>query len=227
MWCRSRRKTSSCARRRRTARPRAGRPTCPRSSSTTRRSPPHSRNGPSGAWARRPAAPPPARRGGRVAGAAPRTPDDSGENAAGNLIADSQLAATDDEAGAVAAFMNPGGVRSDFPAGAVSYGAAFTVQPFGNTLTTMTLTGAQVLELLGEQWCGQTTPRVLLPSSTVSYAYSAAAAAAATGQPCGNVPNPVSDVRIGGVPLDPATPYRITVNSFLAGGGDLFGVLPS
>jgi len=92
-----------------------------------------------------------------------RTPDDSGENAAGNLIADSQLSATDDEAGAVAAFMNPGGVRSDFPAGAVSYGAAFTVQPFGNTLTTMTLTGAQVLELLAQQWCGQTTPRILLP----------------------------------------------------------------
>ena len=164
---------------------------------------------------------------GRLGAAAGRTPDDSGENAAGNLIADSQLAATDDEAGAVAAFMNPGGVRSDFPAGAVSYGAAFTVQPFGNTLTTMTLTGAQVLELLAEQWCGQTAPRILLPSSTVAYAYSAAAAAAATGQPCGSVPNPVSDVRIGGLPLDPAAPYRITVNSFLAGGGDLFGVLRS
>ena len=117
-----------------------------------------------------------------------RTPDDSGENAAGNLIADSQLAATDDEAGANAAFMNPGGVRFNFPAGAVSYGAAFTVQPFGNTLTTMTLTGAQVLELLAEQWCGQNRPRILLPSSTVAYAYSAAAAAAATGQPCGSVP---------------------------------------
>jgi 5'-nucleotidase len=37
----------------------------------------------------------------------------------------------------------------------------------------------------------------------------------------------VSDVRIGGLPLDPAAPYRITVNSFLAGGGDLFGVLRS
>jgi 5'-nucleotidase len=162
---------------------------------------------------------------GRLSGPATRTPDDSGEHAAGNLIADSQLAATDNEAGAVAAFMNTGGVRSDFPAGDVSYGAAFTVQPFGNTLTTMTLTGAQVLEMLKQQWCGQTAPRVLLPSSTVAYSYSAAAAAAATGQPCAGAANPVTALTIGGQPVDPAAPYRITVNSFLAGGGDLFTIL--
>jgi 5'-nucleotidase len=162
---------------------------------------------------------------GRLAAPATRSQDDSGESPAGNLIADSQLAATDNEAGAVAAFMNPGGVRSDFPGGDVSYGAAFTVQPFGNTLTTMTLPGAQVLEMLKEQWCGQTAPRILLPSAGVAYSYSAAAAAAATGQPCAGAVNPVTALTIGGQPVDPAASYRITVNSFLAGGGDLFGVL--
>jgi 5'-nucleotidase len=162
---------------------------------------------------------------GRLAVPATRTIDDSGENAAGNLIADSQLAASAGPAGAVAAFMNPGGVRADFPGGEVSYGAAFTVQPFGNTLTTLTLTGAQLLEVLKQQWCGQTSPRILLPSSTVSYSFSAAAAAATTGQPCAGAVNPVSGLTIGGTPVDPAQSYRITVNSFLAGGGDLFTVL--
>src|SRR5918994_1407733 len=67
----------------------------------------------------------------------------SGESEAGNLIADSQLAATDDEQGAVAAFMNPGGVRADFPFnapdGALTYKNIFEVQPFGNNLTTLTV----------------------------------------------------------------------------------------
>ena len=207
--CRPRPTTSSCARPRRTARRSAGRLTSAR-------------------WSARYqtlAAPLAERPVGRLTGPATRTPDDSGEHAAGNLIADSQLAATDNEAGAVAAFMNTGGVRSDFPAGDGPYGAAFTVQPFGNTLTTMTLTGAQVLEMLKQQWCGQTAPRVLLPSSTVAYSYSAAAAAAATGQPCAGAANPVTALTIGGQPVDPAAPYRITVNSFLAGGGDLFTIL--
>jgi len=67
-----------------------------------------------------------------------------GESALGNLIADAQLAATDDEAGAVAALMNPGGVRADLDAGPVTYEEAFTVQPFANNLVTMDLTGAQL-----------------------------------------------------------------------------------
>ncbi|HJV04297.1 MAG TPA: 5'-nucleotidase C-terminal domain-containing protein, partial [Actinomycetota bacterium] len=50
---------------------------------------------------------------GRISADITRTADDSGEHAAGNLIADAQLAETTG-AGAVAAFMNPGGVRADF-----------------------------------------------------------------------------------------------------------------
>jgi 5'-nucleotidase len=162
---------------------------------------------------------------GHLSGPATRATDDSGENQAGNLIADSQLAATAGPAGAVAAFMNPGGVRTDFPGGEVTYSAAFQVQPFGNTLVTLTLTGTQVLDLLKQQWCGQTGARVLLPSGTVHYAYSASVAAQITGQPCEGAPNPVSGLTIAGQPVDPAAAYRITVNSFLADGGDNFTVL--
>ncbi len=150
--------------------------------------------------------------------------DDSGENAAGNLIADAQLAATTAQS-AVAAFMNPGGVRGSLAAGDVTYGEAFTVQPFGNSLVTLNLTGAQLLEVLKQQWCGQTAARVLLPSAGVHYTYDLSAAAALVNQPCAGAPNPVSGLTIGGVAVDPAATYRITVNSFLADGGDRFFAL--
>jgi 5'-nucleotidase len=179
---------------------------------------------------------------GRISADITRTPDDSGENAAGNLIADAQLAATSspETGSAVAAFMNPGGVRSDFVYaqsgsegdGVVTYGEAFTVQPFGNSLVTMTLTGAQILDMLKSQWCDQDFARVLLPSASVTYTYDPAVAASllpdsqgGARKPCAGAPNPVSDLRIGGTPVDPNASYRITVNSFLADGGDRFPVL--
>jgi 5'-nucleotidase len=172
---------------------------------------------------------------GRISADITRTTDDSLENAAGNLIADAQLAATSaaGTGAAVAAFMNPGGVRSDFTFaqsgtegdGNLTYGEAFTVQPFGNSLVTLTLTGAQLLEVLKQQWCTQDSPRVLLPSAGVHYTYSAAAAASLVGQPCEGAPNPVSGLTIGGTAVDPAASYRITVNSFLADGGDRFTIL--
>jgi 5'-nucleotidase len=172
---------------------------------------------------------------GRITADITRTTDDSLEQAAGNLIADAQLAATAaaETGSAVAAFMNPGGVRSDFTYaqsgsegdGNVTYGEAFTVQPFGNSLVTMTLTGAQLHEMLKSQWCGQDFPRVLLPSAGLDYTFDQSVAGALIGQPCGGAPNPVSNLTIGGTPVDPGTSYRITVNSFLADGGDRFPVL--
>jgi 5'-nucleotidase len=164
---------------------------------------------------------------GRVSADITRAPDDSGENAAGNLIADAQLAATSASGtgAAVAAFMNPGGVRADLAAGDVTFGEAFTVQPFGNSLVTLTLTGAQLLEVLKQQWCTQDAARVLLPSAGVHYTYSASAAAALVGQPCAGAANPVTGLTIGGAAVDPAASYRVTVNSFLADGGDKFTVL--
>jgi len=145
---------------------------------------------------------------GRISADITRTPDDSRENAAGNLIADAQLAATDDAGtgNAVAAFMNPGGVRADFTYaasrseadGEVTYGEAFTVQPFGNSLVTMTLTGAQLYEMLKQQWCGGPSGRVLLPSATVHYTWSQSVAASIATAPCAGAPNPASGLTIGG-----------------------------
>jgi 5'-nucleotidase len=146
------------------------------------------------------------------------------ESPLGNVIADAQLAATDDTAGAVAAFMNPGGIRADLNPGAttaadVTYGEAFTVQPFGNSLVTMDLTGAQIDTMLEQQWCTQAagTARILSVSAGFTYTWDGAVPQATCDK--------VSNIAVGGVAVDPAATYRVTVNSFLADGGDRFFVL--
>ena len=135
-------------------------------------------------------------------------------------IADAQWLATraPDRGGAAFALMNPGGVRSDLrcanaaPAPCtITYGEAFTMQPFGNSLTVLTLTGAQVKQMLEDQQRpGRTGPSFLIPSSSLTYRW---VAKAEHGQR-------VQDLRVAGVPLDVAADYRFTVNSFLADGGD-------
>ncbi|MGY2066770.1 bifunctional metallophosphatase/5'-nucleotidase [Blastococcus sp. SYSU DS0619] len=143
-----------------------------------------------------------------------------GESPLGNLIADAQLAATDDEAGAVAAFMNPGGVRADLlyassdageGDGVVTYGEAFEVQPFNNLLTTLDLTGEQLYALLDQQF---EVGRVLAPSASVRYEVAADGSSVVPGS-----------LTIGDEAVALEETYRITVNSFLAGGGDGFTVL--
>ncbi|PWW24813.1 5'-nucleotidase [Geodermatophilus normandii] len=156
---------------------------------------------------------------GTASGDITRAPAPSGESALGDLIADAQLADTADE-GAVAAFMNPGGVRADLLDGPITYEEAFTVQPFANNLVTLDLTGAQLDCLLEQQYV---VGRVLQPSSTVSYTVTPGAPAGTAADPCSG--QRVGDLAIGGDAVDPAATYRITVNSFLAGGGDGFSVL--
>lgn len=160
-----------------------------------------------------------------------RTTNAAGESPLGDVIADAQLDATNDPGfgEAVVAFMNPGGIRADLtyagsPAGEgdgnVTYGELFTVQPFGNSLVTMTLTGAQIDTLLEQQFvgCGQTDrDRILQVSEGFTYSWSLSA-------PACNKVDPVA-IMINGVPVDPAASYRVTVNSFLADGGDRFSVL--
>jgi 5'-nucleotidase len=169
---------------------------------------------------------------GKITAAISRSSNTAGESALGDVIADAQLAATASAAtgGAVIAMMNPGGIRADLPYnlasagfaydGAVTYGNAFTVQPFGNSLVTMTLTGAQIKTALETQFIGcngQTTERILQISNGFNYAYSAANACNAR----------VTSLTLNGLPVDPAASYRVTVNSFLADGGDGFVVLKS
>lgn len=167
---------------------------------------------------------------GAITATVTRTANAAGESLMGDLIADGQLAATA-PAGfgeAVIAFMNPGGIRADLPFAAagkndgdVTYGEAFTVQPFGNSLVTLTLTGAQIETLLEQQFTGcpnnQPFNRILQVSQGFTYVWDAA------GPACDKVA-PAS-IRLNGVVLDPAASYRVTVNSFLADGGDLFTVL--
>ncbi|NBD14270.1 bifunctional metallophosphatase/5'-nucleotidase [Corallococcus silvisoli] len=153
--------------------------------------------------------------------------DPTGQSTMGFVIADAQLEATRPAnlGGAQIAFMNPGGVRADLvrdPAnpsdlGAVTYGESFTVQPFGNSLVTLTLTGAQIERLLEQQWPNASTTRILHPSAGFTYAFSASA-------PPGSKVDPAS-IRLNGTTVDPAANYRVTVNSFLAPGGDGFSVL--
>ncbi|MFE7797313.1 bifunctional metallophosphatase/5'-nucleotidase [Nocardia sp. NPDC057440] len=159
-------------------------------------------------------------RAARVVGASAQTlahePAASGESPLGDVIADSMLAATSSTpAAAVAAFMNPGGVRADLKSGEITYGDIYTVQPFGNQVVTVTLTGSQVLRLLEQQWDNPGKPTVLSPAG-LTYTYVAAA-------PKGS--KVVADsIRIAGLPLNPVATYRITTNSFLAAGGDGFTV---
>ena len=154
---------------------------------------------------------------GRINGAFERTARTDGS--AGRLIADAQWLATKaaDRGAAEFALMNPGGVRSDLrceggaTACTVTYGQAFTMQPFGNNLMVMTLKGAQVKQLLEDQQRpGRTGPSFLAPSSSLTYRWNAKAA---YGQR-------VEDLRVGGQPLDLNRDVRFTVNSFLADGGD-------
>ncbi len=146
----------------------------------------------------------------------------TGESALGNLIADAQLAATDNEQNAVAAFMNPGGVRADLDAGSVTYAEAFTVQPFANNLVTLDLTGAQLYCLLEQQF---TVARVLYASSTVHYVVDTNGTTAPAGAPCSGTRVVRGSLTINGTPVTDTATYRVTVNNFLSGGGDGFSVL--
>jgi 5'-nucleotidase len=153
---------------------------------------------------------------GRIAAPFLRVINSDGESRLGQLIADAHLAATR-SAGATVAFVNPGGIRAPFAfEGDVTYSQVFDVYPFSNTLVTMTLTGAQLVELLEQQWQGE-YPRVLQVSSGLTYAWNANA-------PPGS--RIVRDsVMLDGRRLEPDVPYRVAVNSYIAAGGDRFTVL--
>jgi 5'-nucleotidase len=155
-----------------------------------------------------------------------RTASPAGESALGDVIADAQLAYTRAN-GAVIALMNPGGIRADFDAeasaggeanGQITYGEAFTVQPFNNLVVTQTLTGAQLDAVLEQQFAGQagqTTTKILQVSAGFTYTYSSSAA----------LGSKVSNLAVNGTPIDPAASYRVTTNDFLANGGDGFSTL--
>ncbi|GAA2880410.1 bifunctional metallophosphatase/5'-nucleotidase [Actinoplanes cyaneus] len=160
---------------------------------------------------------------GSISGDISRTNNAAGESPLGDVIADAQLAYTSGS-GAQIALMNPGGIRADLDAdqssggeayGQVTYGEAFTVQPFNNLVTTEPLTGAQLKSVLEQQfagYAGQTTTKILQVSAGFTYTWSASAALGSR----------VSNLALNGTPIDPAATYQVTINNFLASGGDGF-----
>ena len=158
-----------------------------------------------------------------------REQNDAGESALGGVLADAHLAATSspDPGGAVVAFMNPGGIRDNITFassgpevdGELTYGEAFAVHPFGNSMVTMTLTGAQIDTLLEQQFReeGAGYGNMLQPSAGFNYTWDAAA-------PTGSKVDATS-IRIDDAVVEPDGRYRVTVNSYLAGGGSGFSVL--
>jgi 5'-nucleotidase len=167
---------------------------------------------------------------GRIQGDLTRTASPRGESTLGDVIADSQLVATTppELGGARVAFMNPGGIRQDLRTadispggeapGEVTYGEAFTVQPFGNSLVTKTMTGEQIRRLLEQQFpgCGgQTVQRTLQVSSTLRYELDPAAATCTAR---------VGRIWVDGTELAAGDSLRVTMNNFLATGGDGFTV---
>jgi 5'-nucleotidase len=159
-----------------------------------------------------------------IAASLTRDESPAGETNIGNLVADAQLHATREPAhgGAVIALTNIGGIRAPLMkvgAGGVSYADVFAVQPFYNNLLTVTLTGQQILTALEQQWLNQPKPRPLQVSHTFKYTWDAT-------RPVGERVVPGS-VTINGAPLSPSAEYRVTINSFLAEGGDGFSVFKS
>jgi 5'-nucleotidase len=165
---------------------------------------------------------------GSITGDITRSNTPAGESPLGDVIADAQLARTTGD-GAQFALMNPGGIRADFDAegspggeaiGQVTYGEAFTVQPFNNLVVTQTLTGAQIKNVLEQQFAGsqgQTSTKILQVSAGLTYTWSASA-------PLGSK---ISNLALNGAAIDPAASYRVTMNDFLANGGDGFSVFTS
>jgi 5'-nucleotidase len=148
-------------------------------------------------------------------GAVRNAKEPNGDAALGNLIADSQLAyARKQGTAADIAFMNPGGIRADLVVEAgrpTTMSDLLAIQPFGNELVALTLTGQQLWEVLQRQLPkGRAAPRMLQPSWTLQYRWRTGV----DGMP------QLGDVLIDGKPLERTRDYRIVVNNFLSEGGD-------
>lgn len=162
---------------------------------------------------------------GKLAASLTREESPAGESVLGDVVADAQYELTKaaDKGGAVFAVTNPGGLRTDLlkkdDEGKVTYGDIFAAQPFGNNLVTLSLTGAQIDTMLEQQWIKQPKPRILQVSKGFSYTWDAS-------KPEGERVD-IASITIDGKPIAPDASYRVTVNNFLADGGDGFKVMKS
>jgi 5'-nucleotidase len=117
--------------------------------------------------------------------------------------------------GAQLALVNATGVRVSLPAGDIKYADAFQMMPFGNNLVVMSLTGAQLKTAIEQQYGGPSPPAGQRPNAlatSAGFIYTVDMT-----KPAGSR---VSDIRLDGKPIDPATRYRVALNNYLASGGD-------
>ena len=129
------------------------------------------------------------------------------ESEMGNFVTDAMRSYLD---GVDFAFTNAGGLRADIDAGPITLQEVYAVLPFNNTLVTMDLTGAQVIQVLEE---GANSQYGTVQISGLTWAY---AADALFGDRLTSVTLP------DGTSIDPSATYRIATNNFLASGGDQF-----
>ena len=140
----------------------------------------------------------------------------------GNVIADAHLSYANQHGHADVAFINEGSIRNDLPSGqrpapmTVTFGDLYATQPFGNMLMSMQLTGAEIVQLLQQQWAGKSTdePRKLFVSESLSYTWKKGTGTAIE----------IANIRIHGQPLEMTRNYTVVANNFLADGGDSFTV---
>ncbi|MFT7774947.1 bifunctional metallophosphatase/5'-nucleotidase [Roseateles sp.] len=147
-------------------------------------------------------------------GATRHAKEPNGDSWLGNLIADSQLLYARKQGPADIAFMNPGGIRADLtvePGKATTMSDLLAIQPFGNDIVALTLTGQQLWDILQRQLPkGDAAPRMLQPSSTLRYHWSKGADGVAQ----------LGEILVDGQPLNRTRDYRVIVNNFLSEGGD-------
>ncbi len=167
-----------------------------------------------------------------------------GESTLGNQVAEIQRWATSDDSPAYAAtgqpsaqiaFMNPGGLRSDMEgtnpdgSGNLTYRSAANVQPFGNELVTESLTGAQIKTVLEEQWSRDNID--VAHSNIPSRPFLKLGISKGFTYTYHEVPDPyhagatlgvIDGMWLNGSPISLTQSYVVTINSFLATGGDNF-----
>lgn len=154
----------------------------------------------------------------------PKALDANGESPLGGLVADAYLAAVQspDEMAEIA-LVNVSGVRADLQKGPVSYGDLFALAPFGNTLVTMTLTGAELHNILENQFRADASGKInrvaLIHSEGFFYRWVEDANEGNT--------VPFDSLSLDGKPINANQNYRVVTNNFLAEGGSLFSTFLS
>lgn len=126
----------------------------------------------------------------------------------GRLIAQSQMERVKADIG----IMNGGGIRASLPEGEVTYKNILTVQPFGNMISTLDLKGKELVDFLTTVALKETDTGGYPQFANISMVVDRAA-------------KTISDVKIGGQPLDMNKAYKISIPDYLTAGGDGYPIM--